>query len=143
MNAGPTIRAILYAAPARSGEESRPIDLQSLGDPFETTLEEALAAIERQPRGFVEPDGSFALHAEAEAEEGSGARIDGEVYDFVAPGVGSRVHHVDVRGPAVTRLWRTVFHALSPLGAEGVMVFLPDAGEALFGEAFLARIGAK
>jgi hypothetical protein len=160
MNAGPTILAILYAAPQRSTAEGGAKDrvaveaqdrsalgAQDLGAPFETTLEEALAAIERQPRGYVEPDGSFSLHASPPCDDGgsgenASVRIDGEIYDFVVPGIGSRVHHVDVRGPAVASLWRTVFDALSSRGAEGVVVFLPSAGEALSGEAFLARLAA-
>lgn len=153
MTAGPTILAILYAAPesprderampATDAQERLAFDPQKLGAPFETTLEEALAAIERQPRGYVEPDGSFSLHADGGEAANSGVRIDGEVYDFVVPGIGSRVHHVDVRGPAVADLWRTLFDALSPRGAEGVIVFLPDAGEALSGEAFLSRLSEK
>ncbi|HEV7280873.1 MAG TPA: hypothetical protein VGN57_11775 [Pirellulaceae bacterium] len=153
MKTGPTILAILYATPESPGDERQPpakdaqerlaVDPQKLGAPFETTLEEALAAIERQPRGYVEPDGSFSLHGESGENSDSGARIDGEVYDFVVPGIGSRVHHVDVRGPAVAELWQPLFDALSPRGAEGVVVFLPDAGEALSGEAFLARIGPR
>lgn len=154
MNAGSTIFAILYAAPQRSGEESEPAQkhavagTRNLGEPFETTLEEALAAIERQQRGYVEPDGSFSLHAlfsrrdDGEKDETSSVRIDGEIYDFEAPGIGSRVHHVDVRGAADVPLWRTVFDALSSRGAEGVVVFLPSAGEALPGEAFLARLAS-
>jgi hypothetical protein len=142
MTVGPTILAILYAAPqgTRSEGDPPPIEECRLGAPFETTLEEALEAIERQPRGYAEPDGSFSLHAESEAEASADIRIDGEVYDFVAPGVGSRVHHVDVRGPGVAALWQTIFDALSPRGAEGVVVFLPSAGEALSGAAFLARL---
>lgn len=147
MTAGSTILAILYAAPQRSGAADAPfaIEVRNLGAPFETTLEETLAAIEREPRGYVEPDGSFSLHmssspCDASASgETSSARIDGEIYDFDVAGIGSRIHHVDVRGPADAGLWRTLFDALSPRGAKGVVAFLPEAGEALSGEAFLAR----
>lgn len=142
MTQGPTILAILYAAPIEA-KECVAVEAKDLGEPFDTTLEEALAAIERQPRGYVEPDGSFSLHENSGSDEDSSVRIDGEIYDFVVSGIGSRVHHVDVRGPAVGRLWRTVFEALSSRGAEGVVAFLPSAGEALSGEAFLARLSAK
>lgn len=150
MTVGATILAILYAAPQHfaADDASTAIEVRDLGSPFETTLEEGLAAIECEPRGYVELDGSFSLHAtstlrdeDADGQAAS-ARIDGEIYDFDVAGIGSRIHHVDVRGPAVAGLWRTVFDALSPRGAEGVAAFLPETGEVLSGEAFLARLMA-
>lgn len=154
MTAPSTILAILYATPQASHAESESTaeGAPRFEAPFETTLEQALAAIEREPRGYVEPDGSFTLHASSKSEapsslrypsESESPRIDGEIYDFDVPGVGGRIHHVDVRGTASSDLWQTIFDALSPRGAKGVVVFLPDAGETLSGEAFLVRLTAK
>ena len=130
MNEQAAIRAIVYARP-REGRGD-------LNEPFDVTLEEALAAIASDPRGFAEPDGSFSLR-DAASDEG----LDGEVYDFAVEESESRVHHVDVRGSAGNGLWRRLFAALSPGGAARLLVFLPESGESIKGDEFLRLLTAR
>jgi hypothetical protein len=98
------------------------------GAPLAVTFDAALAALERLPRMFIEPDGSFVWRGTT--AEGQTWQLDGNLIDR-----GVALAHVELKGTCPRERLDEVLRTLG--WPEATIAFqLPERGEILSEEAF-------
>lgn len=80
----------IHAAPAHAAEGSLALTPEALTAPLGATFDEAVEALDKLPRIFVELDGSLLWTS---PQGPSGWQVDGVLYDR-----GDRLHYVELKG---------------------------------------------
>jgi hypothetical protein len=96
---GPSCDAIAVRAHDDSNNRG---ERASVTEPFRTSFEQAMEALERIPGISFEPDGSFGFVANAGKEQ-----LFGMLYD-----AGDRLQYVDLQGTLTLDHWRTIVLAI-------------------------------
>ena len=129
--AGRAIEPQRFTAPADSAgaDGSRPV-------PLHISWEEALLRLEKLPRMFVEPDGSFLWTGEATAEAAQW-RLEGTVYDD-----GQVVRYIELRGQCPLRQWQEFLGAFDE-SFSTVVLDLLDQSTVVEGEWLRRRVAGE